>query len=223
MRLIKRVFCFLVCVGLLATAANAGSVILYNNLSASTEDYDEISDSIFGPLSDSFSTGASSVRLTDVKVLLELFGSPTGSVTVSLLSSNETTMPYPSPGSTLLSIGTVSDTSIPPVPLHTPTVVDVPVPSYSLAANTRYWIQLGSTNGSTAGWDFSLDTSGTGVASEYFANPKFGVTPNLGNDPYQMQVSGFTGTIPEPTSVVLLGVGIGGIIVVSRFRKRRAA
>jgi len=40
----------------------------------------------------------------------------------------------------------------------------------------------------TAQWAWSLDTSGTGVAGEFFANAN-GVFGNVGNGPYQMQVS----------------------------------
>jgi PEP-CTERM motif len=217
MRPIKHILWFLICLSLLSTAADAGT--LYDNLSATSNGEDPLADVFFGPLSDSFSTGGSAVALTDVKVLLRLEGAAQGIVTISLLSDNATT-----PGSTLLSIGSLSDTSIPSVA----TVFDFPVASYNLASNTRYWIQLDSTDASDAAWRFSNDTSGTGVANEYFYNHASIIInggaawPNS-DGPYQMQVNVGSATVPEPTSVILLGAGLGSIVVVTRFRKRWAA
>jgi len=216
---IKRCLCFVVCVGLLATAANAGSVTLYDNLGAAASGADQIDNTVFGPLSDSFSTGGSVTLLTDVKVSLVVQGNPTGSITITLNSDSST-----SPGAVLTAIGTLNDTSIP----LSPTVFDFPVSSFSLAANTRYWIQIGSTDGSSAFWVWSSDVSGPGVMNEFYANQAGvlgngdGTDPSIG--PYQMQVTGsVSNVIPEPSSAMLLGAGIGGIVVLSRYRKRPAA
>jgi hypothetical protein len=219
MSLIKRSLCFLVCAGLLTTAANAGSVVLFDNLSASSGFADGVDTTTgLGPLADSFSTGGASVFLTDVKLLLELqvTGAGGGSMTVSLLSDNST-----SPGSLLTTLATINDSDLIFGP---PQVIDIPVASFALAANTRYWIQLATTTGSSTAifWLGSLDTSGTGVASEFSSNSLLGVTANVNEGAYQMQVIG-NSAIPEPSSVVLLGAGVAGIFLVSRFRRRRAA
>jgi hypothetical protein len=216
---------FILCVGLLATAANAGSVTLYDNLGATTDGADGIDPTTgLGPLADSFSTGSSNILLSDVKALLGVqftgTGPGPGSVTAYLLSNNANT-----PGSVLTSIGTVTDQTIFNTYGTGTGVIDFAVSSFSLAANTRYWIELADTPGKTsvAFWSWSLDTSGQGVAGEFLSNGN-GTVPNPGNGPYQMEVTATsTSVIPEPSSVVLLGLGIGGITVQRRFRNRRHA
>src|ERR1700710_728566 len=76
-------------------------------------------------------------------------------------------------------------------------VVDLPVGSIDLSANTRYWIELSGAD-TTAKWSFSSDISGTCVGGEFFSNIA-GVSGNSG-DPYQMQVNG---VLPEPMSIAL--------------------
>ena len=149
MSLIKRFLCFMACVSLLAVAANAGPVTLYNNIGA---DYignggeDPIDTTLgIGPIADSFSTGSSSVQLTDLKLLLMVVGTPNPNavVTITLNSDSATT-----PGAVLTTIGSISDSSLPVGPPGA--VFDFPVSSFSLAANTRYWIELSTNDGSSA-------------------------------------------------------------------------
>ena len=114
-------------------------------------------------------------------------------------------------GAVLETIGTLSEAS-----LFGSNALYTVSTSYTLAANTRYWIELAS-NDTDRNWSWSLDTSGTGVAGEYFANQEgtgiFGVFPNS-EGPYQMDVSGTT-IVPEPGSLMLLGAGLlvlGGLL-----------
>jgi hypothetical protein len=191
------------CLFFLVSTPNAD--VLYDNLSSVTSGTDPLTSEGFSPpLFDSFSTGASGFNLADVQLLLQ--GSPSpGSLTVDLYSDSST-----SPGAPLLSIGTLSDNAL----FSTLSAVDFPLSSpYALAANTRYWLVLNSTDGSTALWGWSLDQNALGVAGEYFGN-ETGVYSNT-EGPYQMRLSDTT-AVPEPTTMFLLGLGLIGLAIYGR-------
>jgi hypothetical protein len=203
---------FAVLAGTPAGSARAG--ILFDNLGAATASSDSVATPI-GPLANSFSTGVDPVLLTDVKVLLASDAPAVGSVEVDLVTDAGT-----SPGAFLLALGTISDSSL----TSTPTVFDLPVSvPFALAANTRYWIEISTTNGSVAEWAFSNDISGPGVANEffYFAGS---VASNL-NGPHQMQVQAdpivTTSAVPEPSSLILMVLGFSALAFSHRRRQLR--
>jgi hypothetical protein len=222
----KRMLLLLAVVALLLGGvgqARAGTITLYNNLSATSGGADFVAANppsnpnnvAQGPLADSFSTGASAVNLSDVKLLLGLFpnGTTTGSITVTLNSDSST-----SPGAVLTTIGTINDSSL----SSTLGVVDLAT-SFSLAANTRYWIELSTSNNSSAQWSWSNDTSGVGVANEFFFN-EHGAAPNS-NGPYQMEVTAQTATtgVPEPSTLTLLGIGSLSLLGYGWRRRKQVA
>jgi MYXO-CTERM domain-containing protein len=173
----------------------------------------------------SFSTGTGSFSLTDVEILLQ--GSPLDSNTLSIdLYGDSST----APGSLLDHVGTFTDTSLIAGSAH---LFDFATAAFALTQNTRYWIGLSTTNGSSAGWDeeFASPTvpagdvgvtgqfkDDTGVISPVDTTP--GGT--LFRQAFQMQVTvspTSTGTTPEPSSMVLGGAGLAGLALLGLRRR----
>ena len=199
---------------LLGAVGQAKADVIYDNLGAATSNTDPVAPPSFGglgPLADSFSTGALATNLTDVKLLLNSQSDPPSSSTiVQLLSDNGT-----SPGSVLTTIGTVFDSSL----TGTSTIYDFPLSTpFALAADTRYWIEISTSNGSAVTWNWSTDTTGVGVGNEFYSNAN-GIFPNSPMGPYQMQVNVSSSTTPEPTVLVLCGLGALGLFAALRRRK----
>jgi hypothetical protein len=227
-----------VAIGVVGSCATASAAVLFDNLGAPLYG----NSLIYPAYASSFSTGSSGFLLEDVKLVLSAYTDygrlPSGGTnTVSLLSDNppppsshgqQTYLAYP--GAVLATIGTFSDSVLG----SSPTVFDFPVtPGVNLTANTRYWIEVGTTDpSSVATWGFSTDLSGPLVpADEYsavydwyfdgtwylFANSDYA----LGGGPYEMKVSG--SEIPEPATIIvwsLLCLVAAGYGV---WRRKRAA
>ncbi len=196
---------FLACLFFLAGVANA-SIFLYNNLGFPSDGVDPVAETWTDqyntvqspPLFDSFSSGPADTTLLDVQLRLRRDLPTFGSISVALY--NDSGNPLPSPGTMLGDpLGTIDDTSL----SSDFSVVDV-FTSRHLDANTRYWIELSSTDGSSAVWSWSFDQSGIGVAGEYFGHDG-SVLPNI-YGPYQMVV-----ITPLPGAVWLLGSGLAGL------------
>ncbi len=189
---------------LLCLASTANADVIYDNLGSFNADVDPIAS--FGPLANSFSTGPSGFTLADVQLLLTLNNlPPTGSVSVALYSDSST-----SPGNLLLNIGTLNDSAL----SSALSVFDFPLAStYTLTANKRYWLEVYSLDNSAAWWGWSLDQSAIGVAGEYFYNLDVPASNEYG--PYQMKLSD-TSAVPEPTTMLLLGLGLIGLAGVRR-------
>ena len=213
---------FLLGVALGLIACNVAADTLYDSLSSASSvsaGYNLISDANFGPLANSFSTGSNNFFLNDLQLALAVDNPTTGgTVTISLLSDSGS-----SPGATLATLGVVNDSAL---SAYTPTTVDFPLSTaIDLAANTRYWIEVSATNDSSAGWSYTADTTGIGVAGEFNAN-SFQVYSNSGdpglaliNNPYQLQINGAT-AVPLPGAAWLFVTVVGCF---SALRQRQKA
>jgi hypothetical protein len=190
---------------LVGLAAPAHAYVIYNNLNAATDGSDPVGS--FGPLYDSFTTKNLSVPVADLQFR---FGTSnpnsTGMFSLNLLADNAG-----SPGGLIASSGALTDALLNTSPLGATCFCN-------LAPNTRYWLGISDAGGTAAVWDWSLDTSGKGVAGEFFSNQN-GVFSNF-DGPYQMEVS--VVGVPEPATwaMMILGVAMTGF---AARRQRKAA
>jgi hypothetical protein len=196
----------LACLFCLAGAANA--TVIYNNLYSPSDGVDSLT--VYGPppaygppLFNSFSTGVNDFYLLDVQLLLKRDTVAHGSFTVDIYSDNNNKPNLGTPP--LFQIGNQSDTVL----TSTLSVVEFFLDSpCHLAANTRYWLVLTSTDGSAAEWSWSADQTALGVAGEYFGQDGDDyIYPNYDSGPYQMRLS----DIPLPPSLLLFGSGLAGL------------
>lgn len=216
--------CSAVCVVVILSSV-AGAAVIYNNLDAGTDFFDGVcvvpgeSAACFGPLADSFTTTADSLRLTSVGVLLR-GNAGSGQITAELLSDDGG-----KPGADLLELGIIKDGQL------TSAYQEFFFPeSFGLAADTRYWIKLSDSSAvgeTSADWGVCIQScqSDLGVPGEFFANgnktlPCTGfpcIFPNRFG-PYQMEVAVSTGrgATSEPATWLLVGSGLAAMVYGSR-------
>jgi hypothetical protein len=222
---LRKIVPFTLSFAFLAVSAFGQQVVVYNSSGNTPDGADRVA--IAEPLGGSF-TNPSASTLVDVKITLAntdlsaggggadaKYKHPPmarlrprapalGSITVALYSS--TAGNPPAPLSQIAVLGTLNDTSL----TSSPTVYDFPVPNIPLAAGTRYWIRLSTSNSNIAYWAWGPD-AGTGVTTEYFYNGT-GAHPNSG-EPFLMEVTvgPAVSLAPVPPSLMLVLIGLGGI------------
>jgi len=124
-------------------------------------------------------------------------------------------------------IGSIADSSLTSSPTETALLwIDSSAVAAVAAAtqNQEYWIVLDTTN-SSADWYYNSGTpEGLGASNQGYWNNvsnNYGASGGFGSGsgPYEMIVA----SIPEPTSVGLLGLALGGLGVFGRKRNRSRA
>ena len=217
----------------LAACASVRAVTVYDNLTVNPY-YGASDGDVAGQ---SFVTGGTALSLSNV-VFLQETGTDahddfTTGETFSLYSNSTATDPNGTPGTLLslaLTLSNVSDTTSASYGQTTATFVG----GYTLAANTRYWLVLGTPgNALPVSWSFA-DYDPT-IPSYYKFNSALGVTipdanTSFDGDGYYNLTSGSSpganmliiNAVPEPSTYFLMGVA-GLALVVSRKRSRKLA
>lgn len=160
-----------------------------------------------------FIVGSTPLTLQDVT--LDLIGIPgeVDSVDVYLFSNASGL-----PGTNLLSLGELTPSGSGYADYTSPG-------TYSLAADTPYWIVVDYLGLPSWGFTGDYTYSGTGTLGP-FVNSENGGESWRGpfdTEPYILEVTGTTGTspVPEPVPTLLLLVGLASIVIAQRAAQRR--
>jgi hypothetical protein len=182
--------------GAFCLAAGAHADVLYDSL----DDSRNASESLSSPYpAISFSTGSQAVTITSFSALLHSYMGQ-GTVTVSLFSDSNT-----SPGSLIAILGSIDD-------LATTDTVDTIGANALLAPDTRYWIQLSSTNPYPT-WSETDGAAGPGTTGEYSVQSG-SVYANGPNGTFLAEV--LVSPAPEPSTWAMLLIGLMAIGVAVR-------
>jgi hypothetical protein len=203
----KGILCFLLILMACAQYAAASTVTIFNNLNGTSNGVEYTNSYLF----DTFSTGNANFDLTSVTLLLQKETSTSTGTWVVYLASVD---PIAKTFSLVGTVGYGSDSS-----LSTTGTDYTLTTSYMLSANTMYAIVLYDLTGSDPRWNWTYDTSGVGVAGEYYgwyipSSNTLKVFP----DSYganQMSIEGIYA--PEPATFFLLG---GPLLVLGLMRRR---
>ncbi len=182
-----------------------------------------------GPLAVSFSTGSSAVYLPYTSFTFDLEATTPddgGSVTATLFASagagvGKTSNNAIHPGTSVASLGIINDSQLSSAAYSLISVTSSQ--AVLLSANTTYWVELSSTasnsSPSSAAWANEAATGGgVGVDGEYAWNNYAGVARSwliTSRGGYMMQVA-----VPEPSSILVIGVGLIGLVATRRKRSR---
>lgn len=193
-----------------AAMPSAHADTVYDNLVSGTDGADPLLS--YGPLANSFTTGASAQYLTSVSALLQNGSNGVvGDLGLSLHADSGN-----APGSTLVSLGTLSSSQVSSAGFAA--YAFAPVTTFVLAGNTRYWIEIVALTPNAIEWAWSTDLAAQGVAGEYSHSAILGTNDNASFGAYQMAVN--VASVPEPDSVALLLAGLGGVGMVTARRRK---
>jgi hypothetical protein len=185
-----------------STQASVALVSLVSNIGngASEQTIFSTASSVY----QSFTTGSSAANIYEISLFFASIGNP--AIEVSLNADAGGT-----PGSALASSSfTYSPGS--PVSQQANTFKG----SYSVAANSTYWVKVAATGGSSLNNYLSMtgNTTETGLAGWSIGNSHvYGSSLRSTPEPIRMEIMG---TVPEPSAASLLGLGLGALALVRR-------
>jgi hypothetical protein len=192
-------------VGLLCTVVPAASARpIYDNLGSSRDGSDPVFG--FGPLADSFATGADGAGyLSDISALL-LNGSTSvvGDIRVSLHADSSN-----APGAELVSLGILSSAAISTAAFSA--YEFAPLTPFLLDANTMYWLEIEALAPNAIFWSWSNDLAALGVAGQFNYSATLGTQANSSLAPYQLAVN--VNAIPTAGTLALMVLGLLGAAV----------
>jgi hypothetical protein len=203
--------------GLLALSTPSQADILFYNINEATTGWQNVSllgtiaTAGRGPIWESFSTGANAVRISDIELMLRAENPNDGGLW-SVTINGAANVP-----SSLLT-GPVGGFRNDALLSTTFGAIDVPLTPITLAAHTRYWVEVSSIG--RVDWGFAGSGQGPGVAGEFIYNPFGSSSPfSTATGAFQMLVQGppvIPVNTPEPNTLplmlagLLVLVGVGG-------------
>ena len=163
---------------------------------------------IFSPGSvyQSFQVGSSGATISSVNLAFGSVANPTG-VRVFLLLDNSS-----APGA---SLGNFSLDGLPAsISGGSPAFTG----SFNLLANTRYWIEVANTAGGQSDISYTTDVSETGQTGWSMGNSFLWDFGAVTSGSIRMAITGTPSSVPEPSSITLLALGLGALA----FHRRRS-
>ena len=184
-----------------STQAAVALVSLVSNIGNSQSE-----DTIFSSTSSvyqSFTTGSSGANIYEISLFFGSVRSPAIEVSLNADAGG-------SPGSALASFIYFPGS---PVSFQANTFKG----SYSVAANSTYWVKLGATGDSLTNYEtITANTAQTGLTGWSIGDNHL-IGPSLSTyagNPIRMEIKGTA--VPEPSAACLLGLGLGALALVRR-------
>lgn len=205
---------FAVGLGLAGGVAARGDVVIFNNLSTTTQGFGQVSPTFYE--AQRFNSDAVNLQLTSATLTLYADNAGSGNFAIDLYSdaagvpgapvANLFTGPNPFAGPTFSASGDVLFSGL----------------NQPLTANTDYWIVLHESAGSSLdirwGSTSSLTGTGSGFQSAAAQSPNAGVGWNPEGSAHKMQLT----AVPEPASACILAGVLAAAGILSRRRRHVA-